>query len=108
MGSPSDITGSPTDITFVQFGGMEIGAQNFGAIAKTLEETLVDLENQIGKHFADWEGNAKTAYTDAQLMWHNTANEMNALVVELQKVIVAGHENYSNAESTNTKIWGIG
>lgn len=97
--------GNP-DITFVQFGGMATGAQNFGAIAKALEEELTDLERKIGQHFADWEGSAKTAYSDAQRMWANTANEMNVLVGELQRVIVTGHDNYSNAESMNTKIWG--
>lgn len=93
------------DLTYVQFGGMETGAQNFGKIAKALEEELNDLEAKIRQHFADWEGSAKIAYTDAQAMWRNTANEMNALVVQLQSVIQTGHENYSNAESTNTRIW---
>jgi WXG100 family type VII secretion target len=94
------------DLTYVQFGGMETGAQNFGRVAKALETELNDLNAKVQQHFADWEGGAKQAYTEAQQMWRSTADSMNALVVQLQNVIQTGHENYSNAESTNTKIWG--
>lgn len=94
------------DLTYVNFGGMETGAANFGRVAKALETELNDLNAKVQKHFADWEGGAKQAYNDAQVMWRSTADSMNNLVVQLQNVITTGHENYSNAESTNTKIWG--
>ena len=94
------------DLTYVNFGGMETGAANFGRVAKALETELNDLNAKVQKHFADWEGGAKQAYNDAQVMWRSTADSMNNLVVQLQNVIQTGHENYTNAESTNTKIWG--
>ena len=54
----------------------------------------------------DWHGDAASAQEAAQQQWDDGAQQLRDALAQLRDVAEQAHSNYSNAASTNTRMWG--
>ena len=66
-----------------------------GGKSREIESTLTDLETQVGRLKASWDGEAKDAYDIAQREWAKQINEMNALLGRVSGKLVEVADGYT-------------
>ncbi|MBE1533336.1 WXG100 family type VII secretion target [Actinomadura algeriensis] len=92
--------------TKANFGTMQQAQADFSLAYRALVDELNDLESNLEKNLAQWEGSAVQAYWDAKRQWDAAANHIGQVLNQLGTVIGEAHSNYSNAERMNQGIWG--
>ncbi|WP_214414287.1 WXG100 family type VII secretion target [Sphaerisporangium fuscum] len=94
------------DRTFVNFGTMATGRQDFARQWQMMEGTLQELEGQLDRLLGDWEGEARSAYWIARKNWDAASGRMATLLQSLGAVIEEGHENFKLTEKNNAQMFG--
>jgi early secretory antigenic target protein ESAT-6 len=97
---------SGDDYTRANFGALTAGEANFSLAARALRDELSDLEGKLNASLAQWEGDARTFYTQAKAKWDQAAADMQNVVQQLGVAIGDSHGNYQAAEKANTGLWG--
>ncbi|WP_026415337.1 WXG100 family type VII secretion target [Actinomadura oligospora] len=92
--------------TYVNFGGMQNGQQNFLAALKQYQSTLDQLDAQVRAHLAEWDGDARQAYEAKSREWKQAAQRMATAVSGMSQAIGDSHDIHLGAERTNAGMWG--
>ncbi|TDD83281.1 WXG100 family type VII secretion target [Actinomadura rubrisoli] len=92
--------------TKANFGTMQQAQADFTLAYRALVDELDDLEKELEKHLAQWEGSAQGAYWEAKAQWDAAAAHIGKVLNQLGVVIGEAHSNYSAAERRNQGIWG--
>ncbi len=95
-----------SEYTRVQFGTMEQGRADFAATYSAVQNTVSTLDSQLRSNLAEWDGSAQQAYYAAKTVWDNAMADMAGVLNQLGAVIGVANENYTAAESANTRMWG--
>ncbi|RAY11453.1 hypothetical protein DPM19_29530 [Actinomadura craniellae] len=93
------------DYTLVNFGGMQNGQANFVNALNQFKAALDQLDGDIRTHLAEWDGDARAAYTQAQARWNQAAARMTAVVQGMGGAIGDSHDIHRRAENVNTNLW---
>lgn len=94
-----------SSFTRVMFGSLQAGEADFARAYAQLTETISTLESQLNTNLALWNGQARSAYTQAQAVWHNAEANMAAVMQHLGAVIGTANENYMATERANASAW---
>jgi 6 kDa early secretory antigenic target len=92
--------------TRANFGGLTEGEAQFSKAARALMDELSDLEGKLRTKLTQWEGGAQEAYWQYQKQWDAAAKDMQNIVAQLGLAIRDAHDNYQQAEKSNSGIWG--
>lgn len=93
------------DRTFVNFGSMATGRQDFARQWQAMEGTLQELEGNLDRLLGEWAGEARVAYWEARTKWDAASGRMATLLNQLGAVIQDGHENFTLTEKANAKMF---
>jgi WXG100 family type VII secretion target len=94
------------DYTMVQFNALEDGRADFASVYSAVEARISSLNAQLRTHLSQWTGSAQAAYHEAEAAWNAAMLDMQNVLNSLGGVISTANQNYTEAESTNTRMWG--
>jgi WXG100 family type VII secretion target len=81
-------------------------AQTDLAVAYTAAHNGIDdLRTKLDQHLAEWTGDARDAYTQAQLDWHRAFEHMAQVLNKAQIHLANAHDLYQAVERQNLSIW---
>jgi WXG100 family type VII secretion target len=86
---------------------------NFGALAQAgadiqkalneLQSQLGQLERDAGKLVATWDGPARSAYEERQRRWQTAADDLSAILRNIQGAVAESAADFQNTERTATQ-----
>ncbi|BDX32213.1 hypothetical protein TUM20985_27600 [Mycobacterium antarcticum] len=82
------------------------GVDQMSAFHSTLEQTLASVRASVTALGMTWHGDAASAQESAQQQWDDSAQQLGEALAQLRDLAEQAHSNYSNAASTNTRMWG--
>jgi WXG100 family type VII secretion target len=88
-----------------EFAAFRAAEQSFARALRELETTLDRLEHELDQSLAEWDGEARNAYTTAQARWDKSSRELHAELARLHKAIARAHLNFRSSSSTNVRMW---
>lgn len=94
-----------SDFTSVNAGAMQQGIADLNTAYKALTEQLSTLEGQLNSSLAQWDGAARSAYTQAKAEWDAAANHMGDVIAKMQQVMTQISENYDSNERAIQGSW---
>ncbi|GAA3719202.1 hypothetical protein GCM10022224_101330 [Nonomuraea antimicrobica] len=96
------------DFTKVNFGQMQLAADDYLAILASFEratdELLVKLEQELADHWVG-PGGAKEFFQEHERKWDAAAAKMRFNLEELRRAVEIANENYRAAEARNKSMW---
>ncbi len=95
-----------SEYTMAVFGTLQQGEADFQRTYSSLQTEVSSLESQLRSSLSRWDGSAQTAYYQAQTQWNAAMANMAQILSQLGAVIGTANDNYLNAESRNTALWG--
>src|SRR6202012_4951670 len=95
-----------SEYTMAVFGTLQQGEADFQRTYSSLQTEVSSLESQLRSSLSRWDGSAQNAYYQAQTQWNSAMANMAQVLSQLGAVIVTANDNYMNAESRNTALWG--
>ena len=78
---------------------------DLGLAHQAIVETFDDLEKTCEAKLAQWDGDARQAYTTAKTQWNKQQEEMNDILQKFQQAVTQIHEQYGNTEKQNASIF---
>lgn len=88
-----------------QFGDIEDAATDIKNTSGRISTELSDLKRQLQPMVESWEGEASTAYQDAQRQWDKAAEELNTVLGTIAKTLADGNENMSDINRRAAASW---
>jgi ESAT-6 family protein len=82
------------------------GVDQMSAFQSNLEQTLATVRSSVTALGMTWHGDAASAQETAQRQWDDGAQQLRDVLAQLRDIAEQAHANYSNAVSTNTRMWG--
>lgn len=76
------------------------------AFHSSLEQTLATVRSSVTALGMTWHGDAASAQEAAQRQWNDGAQQLRDALAQLRDAVEQAHSNYSDAVSTNTRMWG--
>lgn len=70
------------------------------------QQTIADLERNLGNSLAIWSGTASDLYKAKQVEWNKTFEQMHAVLMAARNHTANAHDLYTGVERTNASIWG--
>ena len=95
-----------SEYTMAVFGTLQQGEADFQRTYSSLQTEVSSLESQLRSSLSRWDGSAQAAYYQAQTQWNAAMANMAQVLSQLGAVIGTANDNYLNAESRNTALWG--
>ncbi|MBO0805597.1 MAG: WXG100 family type VII secretion target [Nocardiopsaceae bacterium] len=95
-------------VIYAQSWAFEQAYEDFSRARRELDETLRDLDEQLASSLAEWDGQARRAYDDAQREWRKAAGDMAAQLRRLHQVIAGANRNYAAAEAAGIAMFRSG
>ena len=95
-----------SEYTMAVFGTLQQGEADFQRTYSSLQTEVSSLESQLRSSLSRWDGSAQAAYYQAQTQWNAAMANMAQILSQLGAVIGTANDNYLNAESRNTALWG--
>jgi early secretory antigenic target protein ESAT-6 len=92
-------------LTYVNFGGLDAGYQDLKTLHDRLVASLADLESELNKRLALWEGGAEAAYGDEKAVWNKSAADMDNILRAIKETPRIANEAFQAAERDNVRLW---
>ena len=70
-----------------------------------VQDETDDLEKTLEGKLADWDGDARAAYTDAKAQWDKACRELNDVLGQLGAAVENIKQNYTDTERSNTTVF---
>lgn len=91
----------------VDFGALSGGSDQIMASYRQLQSALETLEGQLAPMVATWNGQAREAYFTQKTKWESASIAMADILKSMGQAVADAHTNYSAAEQSNAKMWGV-
>lgn len=95
-----------SDFTLVNKQAMSGGIDALRRAHSDLTSHLDSLEGQLGSSLANWEGDARSAYTQAKAEWDKAAQKMASVVMKMSSTLQTIDTSYSANEANIAGRWG--
>lgn len=89
----------------VTFADISQGSADCNHVASTIQADLDDLKKFLGPITASWTGSAAVSYQALQARWNTAASDLHRVLVDISQALTTAHNNYSEVERVNHKIW---
>ncbi|GGU63437.1 WXG100 family type VII secretion target [Lentzea flava] len=89
----------------VTFGELVNASSQITSSAKQVEQQLNDLQNEVKRVLATWEGASSGAYNEAQDKWNTAAADLQSVLASIGSATMAAAEAYKQAEDANARRW---
>lgn len=94
-----------SDFTMVNAGAMQAGIGDLTSACGNLESLLNDLKGQLGASLNQWDGAARTAYSDVQRQWDASAAHMHEIIGKMGSVLGQISDGYNTNERQIQGNW---
>lgn len=94
------------DFTKWDSGGLTQGAADLRNAYRAIKDELDDLESTLEAKLEYWEGDARSAYSDAKSDWNKATDELNDILERLGLAVNNINDNYTATERSNSGIFG--
>jgi WXG100 family type VII secretion target len=94
-----------SDFTAVNASAMQEGISDLNQAHKSLTDLLETLESQLQGSLAQWDGDARSAYTTAKATWDKAAHHMQDVIQKSGTVLSQISENYDSNERRIQSSW---
>lgn len=74
-------------------------------INNRIKGALADMETNVERTLADWEGAAQAQYKVSKAAWNSAANDMTLYLEAARKTLLEISDNYGTTEQRATQIW---
>lgn len=81
------------------------GVDRMSATNSSLEQTLATVRASMAALGLTWYGVAASAQESAQQQWDSGGEQLREALSQLRDIAEHAHANYSNAISTNQRMW---
>ncbi|MEU9023328.1 WXG100 family type VII secretion target [Actinomadura sp. NPDC048394] len=88
-----------------EFAAFSEAERCFQKALRDFETVLDGLEKSLAGSLAEWDGDARNAYTAAHARWDKTARDLHAELDRLHRAIGRAHRNFRSSSSTNVRMW---
>lgn len=78
----------------VQYSSLNTAAQDIRSAAGKIKTQLEDLEREVRRVAATWEGEAKEAYQARQAVWDREAGQLNTHLHEIANKVAMASDGY--------------
>jgi WXG100 family type VII secretion target len=75
------------------------------SFGRDVDECLGDIDQTMATLREAWHGDGSDAQARAQQQWQDGAEQMHAALAALQQAAEAAQQHYSDAVSTNGRMW---
>ncbi|NKE61930.1 WXG100 family type VII secretion target [Lentzea sp. PSKA42] len=89
----------------VGFAEIANAASSITSGASQVQGQLDDLQQQVTKTLAAWEGATQGAYQEAQAKWTQAATDLQEVLAAIGIAVQQAGEAYQAAEQKNTARW---
>ncbi|WP_433248670.1 WXG100 family type VII secretion target [Actinomadura nitritigenes] len=79
--------------------------RSFEKALRDFETVLDRLEKSLAGSLAEWDGDARNAYTAAHARWDKTARDLHAELDRLRRAVGRAHRNFRSSSDTNVRMW---
>jgi early secretory antigenic target protein ESAT-6 len=90
----------------VTFSAVETAAADCGVVANNMNQQLDELKTYLNPLVGSWTGEAAERYRALEAQWQQSAGDLTAVLLQIQKALDSAYQNYSATETANAKIWG--
>ncbi|MFI0468845.1 WXG100 family type VII secretion target [Saccharopolyspora sp. 5N102] len=90
----------------VNFGELQQAADDLQTAAQKIQSELDELEGKIQKLVNTWEGEAVTAYQEAQKSWDDEAARMQQTAAQMGVAVNAANDSFQAGEKKNAGRFG--
>lgn len=94
-----------SDFTQVNAGAMSQGIGDLQAAYNSTESTLTSLEGELEQSLAQWDGDARAAYSAAKAKWDAAADHMAQVIQKMTSTLSTIDENYAANERAISSSW---
>jgi WXG100 family type VII secretion target len=94
------------DFTKANFGTLETGASDFASTYAQVVSTVDNLDSQLRSSLQTWTGAAQAAYYECKQKWDAAIADMATVIQSLGQVVDVANQNFQQAETHNTTMWG--
>ena len=81
-------------------------AEEMGAIARSIQALLADLDDSTKMNLAEWTSSARDAYNVAKAKWDAAAAQMVVQANNAQNSLGQINDSYAQAEFQGLGLWG--
>ncbi|MFJ7495164.1 WXG100 family type VII secretion target [Streptomyces sp. NPDC097727] len=92
-------------IIHVDYSHMDNAADDLIQQTKAIDQTLTNLDAELGALRKYWEGSDKDAYTACQNAWNGAVAEMEKLLNSHAVLLTDVSQNYRYTEQSLTQLW---
>jgi len=93
------------DYTAVNAGAMQQGIGDLQTAYNTTDSTLTTLEGELESSLAQWDGEARAAYSQAKAKWDAAAAHMSSVIQKMTTTLSTIDENYNANERAIQSSW---
>lgn len=94
--------------TSVSDSAMQSGIQDLSTAHKSLTGSLDELKGQLNASLNEWDGAARTAYTQVQDDWDKSADKMSEIIAKMTSVLTTIGDGYNTNEKKIQNEWSQG
>ncbi len=94
-----------SDTTLVNSQAMTQGIDDLRQAHTKLTENLGTLEGQLNSSLGQWEGDARSAYTEAKAKWDASAEHMGQVIQKMNSVLGTIAQGYDDNERRIQGRW---
>jgi len=89
----------------VTFGEISNAQSSVATTSRNINQQLDDLKAFLAPLVATWTGEAAESYQVKQRQWDTSAADLNQVLGQVGVALGTAHDNYRQAETTNTARW---
>lgn len=94
-----------SEYTQVNAGAMQQGIGDLQAAYNSTDSTLTTLEGELEQSLAQWDGDARAAYSQAKAKWDAAAAHMASVIQKMTSTLGQIDEGYASNEARTTSMW---
>ena len=72
-----------------------------------IQEDLENLESQLMRLRAGWDGDAQRAFDQAHIQWDAQMRYLRAIAKQLTALSAGTNEKFRNEDSANARVWQV-
>lgn len=86
---------------------MQEAIKHMASYQREVNSCLDDIERAMTELRASWHGAASEAQAQSQEQWRQGAEQMQAALIQLEKIAEKARSNYLDAVAKNSEMWDV-